>query len=731
LPITGYSPPPMLIKALCTSFQSHHYTPGLLALVHLSSEHCIHLQKYVYDQILQYLLEHASHCSIGVVWDAWLASGKAVTAYSFNRMLQWLARQRDRTRVLATLAMLPTLGLTLGKREYDTLIMSLGRVGCISQALAVYQTMRHERQAPPDVATYGILINILVHNQRTAAVEQLHGQLHQLQVSIDTRLCIDLMASYTAAANTAMVYQLHGYLLRTEAAIDSVGYNRLIGIFGRLGHMDKALQLFNSIPLASSKAAQLETSHLVSTIHACLLNRTYLLIPALFHRYQRIGLQPTVELFNVLIRYWVQTQQWDQTTAVLNTMAKVHVDPNANTFRFLITGLGYNGYLAEALDLYSHMVHQYQLPPCPSLLTYLMVHCYSSGLGDVAHHFRQHLLPFVPAMTDQELALVLQYTLHAQDLPLLQQMLTAATVDSTMVSRTTSAVLVCAYWRTLNVSQALQWFDCHMHQSQHLPLDGDAVGCMAQLAIQNNDVSLVDRIHHHQRSVSLDHCRAPRSLSELSGWAALIRAYTSLEHLQRAWEVWEQAAIVLKHIVPHNASIASNEHWEKQPIVKPDRKSPVNLAANSPDHIDAFLEAVVELVLSTTQPHRAFTEISQHPHLAQWLGLTSDADSALPRLGLDRMATLWGSLFTQSIEDPKRLDQALLILTHFMPKFHLSPTTQHLDAAYRQLVANAKDSHRAREVFQAIAYQLASSDPTLTAYWQHLWDQPLRGNTLA
>ncbi|KAJ1977196.1 hypothetical protein H4R35_002396 [Dimargaris xerosporica] len=720
----------MLIKALCASFQLHHYPPGLLALVHLSNEHCIHLQKYVYDQILQYLLDHNSHCSIGEVWDAWLASGKAVTAYSFNRMLRWLARQRDQTRVLATLAALPTLGLTLGKREYDTLIMSLGRIGCVSQALAVYQTMRHERQAPPDVATYGILVNVLLYNQRIAVVEQLYGQLRQLQVSIDIRLCIDLMASYAVAANTAMVYQLHKHLLRTEAPIDSIGFNRLISIFGRLGHMDQVLRLFNSIPLVSSKSAQLETSHLVSTIHACLLNRAHLLIPALFHRYQHIGLQPTVELFNVLIRYWVQTQQWTQATTVLTTMAKVHVEPDANTFRFLITGLGYSGYLAEALDLYLYMVNQCQLPPSQSLLIYLMVQCQRSGLCDMARHFRQLLLPYVPVMGEQDLTLLLQHTLHAQDTPLLQQVLDAVSVDSTMVSRTTSAVLVCAYWRAWKIPQALQWFDYHMHQSQGWLLDGAAVECMAQLAALNSDVALIDRMYNHQRSVNLTQGRASQSLLELSGWAALVRAYTSFGYHQRAWQVWEHAAMALEFTVPSSASTASNEILERRPGVQPNRKSLTNLATNSPDYIiDGFLEAILELVLTTARPHDAFADISQHPHIAHWLGLTGGMDMALPQIGLDRMATLWSNLFMRCIENPKRFDQALLILTHFMPKFQLSPTTKHLDVAYRQLVVNAKGSPRAQKVYQAIAYQLASSDPTLTAYWQHLWDQPFKDTT--
>ncbi|CAI0550818.1 unnamed protein product [Linum tenue] len=289
--------------------------------------------------------------------------------------------------------------LSPGVFEYNAIIDAYAKNGDVGSALVMFETMRQR-----DVVTWTSVINgfaknglfreaILFFKDMMVHDDVLHGSVRPNEATY-----VSILSSCASLDCGALVLgrQIHGYMIRNELCFTVFMGTALADLYGKLGFLDKAVLVFNTIVFK-------EVCTWNALISAFANNGREKEAIHMFEKMIKVeGLHPNEVTFVALLTACARAELVEYGLKLFQSMQnEFKVVPRLEHYGCLVDLMGRAGLLGEASDFIDGMPCE----PDGSVLGSLLSSCTIHGEMRLGHEVGQKLIELQPQYSGRYVAL--------------------------------------------------------------------------------------------------------------------------------------------------------------------------------------------------------------------------------------------------------------------------------------------------------------------------------------
>ncbi|XP_050221582.1 pentatricopeptide repeat-containing protein At5g15010, mitochondrial [Mercurialis annua] len=313
-----------------------------------------------------------------------------VTPQTLLIMIRRYCAVHDVARAINTFYAYKRFKFDRGIDEFQSLLSALCRYKNVQDA--EHLMFCNKDVFPFNTKSFNIVLNgwcNVIGSPREA--ERVWGEMCKRRISYDVVSYASIISCYSKAGNLYKVLKLYDRIKEMGIQADRKVYNAVIHALAKGRHVKEAINLmktmeengitpntvtYNSLIRPLCKAQKLDEargvfdemlqrghSPTVQTYHAFFRKlRTGDEVFALLKSMRKIGCQPIIDTYIMLIRKFCRWRQFDDVFKVWNEMSENGIGPDRSSYIVLIHGLFLNGKLEEAYKYYADMLGKHLLP---------------------------------------------------------------------------------------------------------------------------------------------------------------------------------------------------------------------------------------------------------------------------------------------------------------------------------------------------------------------------------
>lgn len=254
---------------------------------------------------------------------------------------------------------------------YNTLITGFTRKGKMDEAFYLYKIM-HRRGVVPDSITYTLLITGLCQNGRTTEAHRLFHQMLHREVEPDGFMYNALIVGYCNQGKLMKGKLMLQEMIQAGFLPDRFTCYMMVESYMKAGELLPCLNMLAQLrKLGVSISFEIYTSLVVSLCREGRPNAARNLQNLLILKGDD-GFNLNLEIYNNLINGYCSTDFIAEALELKDEMIAQGVEPNVDSYRFLITSLCRNERSADGESLIWEMVESFKLLPDFNILQSLL-----------------------------------------------------------------------------------------------------------------------------------------------------------------------------------------------------------------------------------------------------------------------------------------------------------------------------------------------------------------------